>query len=284
MPEKTGGDAVGQEVVNRHFQQNADYWNDIYYQDGVYAEIHRERSASVLRLVDALGLAPGARILEVGCGAGLTTTALAKRGHIMEAIDSVPAMIELTRRKVEQQGLSDRVHAGVGDCHCLGYPENSFEVVIAMGVTPYLHSLPVALRELARVLKPGGHIVINADNRWRLNTILHPLHSPLLVPFRHIAEGVLRSFIPRDAKQAKFASRMYSRGEFDFALARAGFSVLHSFTLGFGPFSFLGKKLPERLGMKVHRSLQALSDRGVIAVSSTGSQYIVLGKKNPSQA
>ena len=54
-------------------------------------------------------------------------------------------------------------------------------------------------------------------------------------------------------------------------------------TLGFGPFSFLGRTLlSDSLGIKVNRRLQALADHGVPGISSTGSQYLVLARKRQS--
>jgi hypothetical protein len=51
--------------------------------------------------------------------------------------------------------------------------------------------------------------------------------------------------------------------------------------LGFGPFSFLGRTLlPDPLGIRLHHRLQALADRGVAGLRSTGSQYVVLARKH----
>jgi len=60
---------------------------------------------TMLEWVDALGLPPGSRILEAGCGAGLTTISLAQRGFMVEAQDVANAMVEQTRRHAEEAGL-----------------------------------------------------------------------------------------------------------------------------------------------------------------------------------
>ena len=267
-----------QNVVNEHFAEAALYWRDIYQQQDVYSRIHQQRNALVLRLVEQLRLAVGSRILDVGCGSGLTTVALAQRGYRLDALDTVPAMLDLTRQKAQQAEVSDLVFAGLGDAHQLPYTGESFHVVIAMGVTPFLHSLPVAIREMTRVVQANGYVLVNADNCWRLNNILDPRLSPLLAAPRRGLKMLLRPLGYRSRPAGVFI-HTYSRQEFDSIIAESGLQIRHSSTLGFGPFTFFGKELPNRIGLKLHRFLQECSDGNVPIVRSTGSQYIVLAQK-----
>ena len=96
-------------VVNQHFDRAAQYWEDVYQHRDVTGQIYRERRAAVLRMVDTLFPPRNTRILEVGCGAGATSVALASRMYRVEAVDSVEKMISATRRLAEQAGVSDLV-------------------------------------------------------------------------------------------------------------------------------------------------------------------------------
>jgi hypothetical protein len=187
-------------------------------------------------------------------------------------------MLELTRQKAEQAEVSDQVSTGLGDAHQLPYPDESFHAVIAMGVTPFLHSLSVAMREMTRVVKANGYVLVNADNCWRLNYILDPRLSPLLAALRRGLKMLLRSLGYR-SRPAGVLIHRYSRWEFDSIIAQSGLQIWHSSMLGFGPFTFFGKELPNRIGLKVHRFLQECADQNVPIVRSTGSQYIVLAQK-----
>jgi ubiquinone/menaquinone biosynthesis C-methylase UbiE len=269
-----------QNWFDEYFRKNAHYWKRIYEEErDVYALIHQQRMARVKELVDQLHLPPNTRILEVGCGTGLTTIAMAERGYRVEAMDSVPAMIELTRQLAAEARVSERVTERVGDCHRLVYPSNSFQVLIAMGVTPFLHSLPMAMSEFARVLTPGGHLIVNADNRWRLNKLMDPLLTPLLSPFRGLVKAVRQFLAGRASPSSNYSTHMYSPREFDAILAGAGLRVVSSSMLGFGPFSFCGLGLPNFLGLPLHRTLQTLADFRLPVLRSAGSQYIVLATK-----
>jgi ubiquinone/menaquinone biosynthesis C-methylase UbiE len=68
------------------------------------------------------------------------------------------------------------------DVHALPFQARTFEFGDCIGVIPWLHSERVALREMRRVLKPGGYLLVTADNNARLNRILDPLSSPLVGP------------------------------------------------------------------------------------------------------
>jgi 2-polyprenyl-3-methyl-5-hydroxy-6-metoxy-1,4-benzoquinol methylase len=274
----TNNSPLEQNVVNEHFAEAAPYWRDIYRQEDVYSRIHQQRNALVLVLVEQLRLPAGSRILDVGCGAGLTTVALAQRGYRLDALDTVPAMLELTRQKAQQAEVSDRVSAGLGDAHQLPYPDESFHVVIAMGVTPFLHSLPVAMREMTRVVTANGYVLVNADNCWRLNYVLDPRLSPLLAAPRRGLKMLLR---PEgyQSRPAGVLIHRYSRREFDSIIAQSSLQIRHSSMLGFGPFTFFGKELPNRIGLKLHGFLQECADQNVPILRSTGSQYIVLAQK-----
>ncbi len=64
------------------------------------------------------------------------------------------------------------------------------------------------------------------------------------------------------------------------ALTAEGFVQLRGVALGFGPFTFFDREiLPRAAGLKLHRRLQSLANRGAPILRSSGSQYLVLGKK-----
>jgi ubiquinone/menaquinone biosynthesis C-methylase UbiE len=228
--------------------------------------------------VQRLGLSTEWPILEIGCGSGLTSVALAQDGYTVQATDSVDAMLKLTRQHADDANVSDRIITSIRDVHHLDFPDNSFGLVLKIGVAPWLHSLDQAVREVSRVLRPGGYLITTADNWWRLNYWLDPRYFPPLGPVRKGFRGLLERLALR--KPSGASARLHSIREFDASLAAAGFEKIEGKTVGFGPFSFLGRKmLPDSSGVRVHHWLQNLADRGVPVVRSAGTHYIVLARK-----
>ena len=266
--------------MNAYFESAATYWKKIYSGDRLLPAIYRDRHNTALRWVCRLDLPSHARILEVGCGAGLITVALARNGHTVDAMDSTAAMLEVTRKGAAHRGVEDRIRLHLADAHALPFDAQTFDLVIAIGVIPWLHSEAVAIQEMQRVLKPGGYLFVTADNNARLNRILDPLSCPLLTPLRLGAKGlleVLGLWSPDSAFQPK---RHYPR-QVNRLIGNCGFEEVKSCTVGFGPFTLFGKQLfSETIGVRLNRRLQALaSRRGVAFLRWTGSHYLVLGRK-----
>ena len=269
--------SASQQHVTDYFESTAGYWKTVYSDQRLLPAIYRDRHDTALGWIEHLNLHPSARILEVGCGAGLMTSALARNGYIVDALDSTMAMLRMTRNGAADQCVQRRIRVHSADVHALPFQARTFDLVIAIGVIPWLHSERLALREMHRVLKPDGYLLVTADNNARLNRILDPLSSPLLVPLRLAAKRVLRLcglWSPNSAFQPK---RHYPR-EFNRFIGECGFKRVKSGTVGFGPFTFFGKTLfADAIGLKLHRRLQTLaSRRGLLPLRWTGSHYLVL--------
>ena len=165
--QKFGGDLLSdvsteiahQNSLNAHFEASSAYWTDIYEFEDVDGTIYRQRRSAVLALAQKLALPTESPILEIGCGSGLTSVQLAREGYTIQAVDSVDAMIKRTRRHAEEAGVGDRVITSMRDVYDLSYPDSTFDLVLKIGVAPWLYSLDKAVREVVRVLRsfdPAG--------------------------------------------------------------------------------------------------------------------------------
>jgi magnesium-protoporphyrin O-methyltransferase len=100
--------AKQQKSVDTYFQGKAAFWKNVYQQKSAHAALIQVRRDIALAMVDSLALPPGSRVLEVGCGAGVTTVMLAQRGYAVAALDSVDDMIHLTRQLAVERGVEHR--------------------------------------------------------------------------------------------------------------------------------------------------------------------------------
>ncbi len=115
------------------------------------------------KYVARLALPASARVLEVGCGTGATLRSLARRGDFAGkavGVDQSPAFIAAARRFARDENVSERVEFRVGDAHGLDLPAASFDAVIAHTLISHVTEPTAVLREMARVVRPGGTVVI----------------------------------------------------------------------------------------------------------------------------
>ena len=126
--------------------------------DRYVAPQERDLANEALRLV---GLAPGERFLDVAAGPGGLSLPASRLGAQVLATDWSPAMIERFEARVREEGIS-RAEGRVMDCHALDLPDDSFDVTASQFGVMLVPDQPRALREMVRVTKPGGRVLLIA--------------------------------------------------------------------------------------------------------------------------
>lgn len=110
-------------------------------------------------------------ILEVGCGGGLICEHLARRGAIAEGIDPSAAAIEAAREHIERSNLGHNVHFQQGYAETLPYANGSFSVIVSLDVLEHVQDLNATIKEISRVLAPGGIFIFDTINRTILSRL-----------------------------------------------------------------------------------------------------------------
>ena len=159
--------------VQAYFDTTAASYDQAYKDRGPAGRVMRRRAAAVLGL---LGSVPG-DVLDVGMGAGFLCAELDRRGWVVSGVDIAPAMVEGARAR-----LPHRCDMLVqGSIHALSFEDERFDAVVATGVLEYaVDDIEGAVRELGRVLEPGGVAVVSYPNHrapttvWR-GRVVYPL-------------------------------------------------------------------------------------------------------------
>lgn len=105
------------------------------------------------------GVTQGTRLCDVAAGCGGLTVPAAKLGASVLATDWSAAMIEAFEASVRAEGITGAV-GRVMDAHALDLPDDSFDVVASQFGVMLVADQPRALREMVRVTKPGGHVLL----------------------------------------------------------------------------------------------------------------------------
>jgi SAM-dependent methyltransferase len=120
---------------------------------------YRGRRTVIERVLDGLDLPPGARILDAGCGSGRNMVELARRGTVT-GIELSETSVALARAR----GCGEVVEGSVLE---MPFPDASFELAVSLDVVEHLEDDVGALRELRRVVVPGGTLLVTVPAyRW----------------------------------------------------------------------------------------------------------------------
>ena len=111
------------------------------------------------RLIAVAGAGADSICLDVACGPGLVALRLAGRAGAVTGIDATPAMIERARELAAARGILN-VDWRVGSAYELPFPDAAFDVATCRFAFHHLEDPACALREMIRVVRPGGSIVV----------------------------------------------------------------------------------------------------------------------------
>ena len=162
---------------------------------------------------DRLTMRPGDRVLDLGCGAGRHAFESVRRGAVVVALDRDYAELESVRDTFAAMADADEVPPGcfgtplLGDALSLPFADASFDRIIASEVLEHVDRDDDALRELVRVLRPGGTIAITVP-AWLPERICWALSDKYHAPF--VAGGHVR---------------IYRRAELEAKMAASGLAV-----------------------------------------------------------
>jgi len=194
----------------------------------------------------------GARVLDLGCGAGHVSFAVAPHVREVVACDLSPEMLSVVAEAARERGFANIV-TRESVAESLPFPEASFDFVLSRYSTHHWGDLDAGLREIARVLKPGGTVAI-ADSvspgTPRLDTFLQAIE--LLRDPSHV--------------------RSRSWAEWQETLARAGLSTLsaRAFRIRLEFAAWIARMRTPKIQADAIRALEAAMEESVVAYFDIG--------------
>jgi phosphatidylethanolamine/phosphatidyl-N-methylethanolamine N-methyltransferase len=172
-------DGAGQLDFDRETVEQAyDRWAPVY--DLVFGGVFSKGRKAAIQATNRIG----GRVLEVGVGTGISLPQYASHLRIF-GTDISEAMLRKAKRRVDDFRLKNVEGLAVMDAEKLEFPDNSFDVVMAQYVVTAVPNPEVALDEFARVLRPGGELIIltrvsaDAGMRRFIEQRLQPVVRPL---------------------------------------------------------------------------------------------------------
>ena len=184
------------------------------WMSGDYGHFATYLEAGALEFLSRVNVEPGARVLDVACGAGQTAIPMARAGAKVTGIDIATNLIEQARARAQAENLDARFEEG--DAEMLPYPDGSFDIVLSLIGAMFAPRPELVAAELKRVCRPGGKIIMG---NWTPAGFVgqmfktHGKHVPpparMAPPLKWGDEEVVRERFKEGISHLKVSRRMY---------------------------------------------------------------------------
>ncbi len=135
--------------------------NKALWQKGDFTRIAQSMRVSGEAMVRRAGITPGMRVLDLGCGDGTTAIPAATLGAKVLGVDIASNLVAAGARRAVQAGVQAHCHFMEGDvCNLKGIEDKSFDLVISMFGAMFAHRPVDVAREMVRVTRSGGRIIM----------------------------------------------------------------------------------------------------------------------------
>jgi SAM-dependent methyltransferase len=221
------------------------------------------RKQYVLEMLDRVGA--GGQLLDVGCGPGVLTPDLVRRGWRVSAVDLSTGMLAAARRATD--GLPEgSVRFAAAQATRLPFRDAAFDVVLCIGVVSYVDDVPALLEGIRRVLRPGGQAIFQISNALGMFEV----EGRVLEMLRRIAPSPARDSHDRFRSQVQL--HPYRPGAFDRWCRHAGLERRQFRFFDFRPPQVINRLAPG-LSLKAGRRLEALGTS--LVATGLAASYLV---------
>ena len=122
-------------------------------------------------IASIFGRHDGQPVVDAGCGSGTKSFELARRGYRVQAMDFSVTILEQARAAAVEQGYSERISFDQSDLTALSIPSGSVHRAVCWGVLMHVPDIGAAVAELARIIAPGGTLVVSEGNMRSLQAV-----------------------------------------------------------------------------------------------------------------
>ena len=158
--------------INRYEDEGvASYWNDKYEQ--TYHPYLHGRQNKVLEMILSLKLPEGSKCLELGCGGGQNAIKYVDLGLNVHGIDSSEELLKTANELASS--IPNLSFSNVDLNQKTPFEDEAFDLVVVVGTLQYLMEPSSCIKEVARILKPGGYFIVCQRNALSFNVLRRPL-------------------------------------------------------------------------------------------------------------
>jgi SAM-dependent methyltransferase len=192
-----------------------------------WAEIEDQQVPTYLEAIRCVGIAPGQRVLDIGCGTGVFLRLVAERGAMPSGLDASRALLEIARERLPHADLR------VGEMEQLPYDDDTFDLVTGFNAFFFAADMVAALREAGRVANAGAPVVIQVWGPPERNDL-------------EAMKRVARRYAPPPPPDAPPPPRLWERGVLEQLATEAGLTPESAFDTSYA-FEYRDEEMLGRL-------------------------------------
>lgn len=234
------------------------------------------RHNAILSLVNEWDFPSGSKFLDLGCGPGILTRDLARMGFTGIGLDASESMVQSSREMAAIEGTAKAWIYMMGDVESLPFADQTFDAVFSSGVIDYLPTDGKILSEAARVLKPGGKLIVCFTNKFGYTIALStPMYWLKRIPGMRRFASLARSIFvggKHGAMEFNFLPRKHRPSQARDSVKRQGFHIRTDRYVHFSVLPAPFCTIMSRLGLRIDERLNGL-DGTILRV--LGSCYIL---------
>jgi ubiquinone/menaquinone biosynthesis C-methylase UbiE len=284
-------DAHNRKIAD-HFSGKTKHWRKIYDPSGRnagYYYVHEtvtKRKDAVVNFVEKCAGGKNLRILDAGCGIGTITNELARLNHVVYGVDPSAEMIEVAKKTLSEFAMAAN-NLRIGSVENLDFTDRSFDLCLCIGVLQYLQDDELALRELTRVTKPNGDVILTIPNIARIINFIDPYYYLRRAPFflqrliRKRGMNYTELSSTDIGKNLTFRDRRYFYGQLNPLFVRNRLVVRDIVPIGYGPITVWRRELfSKSFTLRAANFLENMASRkGLGFLKAFADRWVILLRK-----
>jgi len=256
------------EVIGQH-------WNDLYTEQKSCLDHHFIQRLELAAEVFKRHSSVTDKVLDLGCGAGVLAEKMVEAGYTVDAADMSLDMLNFTRERLAKFP-SESYNVFQAESEYLDIPDNTYDVITCIGVFGYMDDVDASIKELRRILKPGGTLIMSIRNFHNLRAFdVYNWVRMIFVKFPRKVLGVFagssttvspayKASVKSKATQGNPVANVISICDRPDNVIKIfdgfGFKIADFYGTGYGPFTFRSKEfLPTLLSKWLSNSIRFIA-------------------------
>ncbi|MCU0343266.1 MAG: class I SAM-dependent methyltransferase [Ignavibacterium sp.] len=278
---------VNKKNISDFFSHKSDYWINLYESDENPSSFMRyeliSRKKTVFNLFDNLIKDANKKVLDIGCGIGNYLEEVHNRGHKIYGIDIAENMLKTSQKRLKNYFDKPAALCRT-DIENLPFSDNSFDVVLCVGVLEYLKEDNKSLNQIARILKPEGILIFTLPNILSLKNFLDPyfiIYKGWKYLFKKFKKSKKNLEIKDIGLNTEFTNRRYRINTVDPILKNNGLNIVSKLSVAYGPPRFCYKDyIPLKTNIKISDYLIKQSNKKIFSfLKSFANRWVICVRK-----